>query len=1182
MNKSKKIKSQLIVCIFFIGLFALSIFTDCNAQTWQYSSPRPTIVGQVPNITPASPTVAAFMKFEEVPVDNYTGVPDVSIPLYSAESLSKDVKLNIALKYHPSSIAIDQTASYTGLGWNLFAGGSIARTVKGSPDELYMSMPIKVGILQDNVNHPSGGRLVNRYYQALALQGTAAVRDSVVSNMLGQFGWDAGQKGSMDTQHDIFQYNFMGHSGRFIIKRNQLSGVLEPIKLDNDNSVKVELLYTEKQSYPATYAYEIDLIGFNLYDDLGYKYSFTVIEKTEDSNSLASQSFGQPGALNQNINATGLEYNSAYHLSAIEDNSGKNLVKFTYKVAIEETSKINETSNYITLPKNFIQKVKNPGNVKIFGLLPEYTKSFQNTYIKTQKLDSIIVLNKAKIKFETGIGRDDSNINTDGPKLNSVTVYNWYNQKIKEYQLNYTYLSILSTVMNPKNVVRLALETVSDVDVVTGKKMTWKLTYDEPNVAVQGVIQKDYWGYFSQRDGGMKEPDEKWCKTNVLNNMTLPSGGRIEFEYGSNTYSYIGNTEVTDFSIDDDAVIILEPQIPTDPTVPHLGQVDPVFNPTDVFFIPSSPVVGGTFTIHSDTDQTPFSIDALGNTSYNDGTGRSIPYTLQPGINYYITYNPPLGTVTSNDPISVKIVKKGGYTEIPSNKPNPKWLLGGGIRINKISYFEDQSSEFAAKIKKFNYQKFTDSLYSSGSLAFAKPLYKYEQVSMVFYPGEQDPENNNIGGGLGSNNVDPVFPVKYLSTSNFNNLSYIRTKGADIGYQNVTIYETGNGKTEFTYTSPIDFPEYGYEILPPFRPSSNRDFLRGILLKEKHFGEKAVNDKAVYFPILEKEFIYPPTPEHIIITGSIIDSGKSPLVNQFNSYLDFKDCVNSTGGCSSPWGYRNEEQVFLSFAQDAQQSYGWPKLEKQISKEYFYPENSNTAKILTTTQTYKYDDSNKKIIESTSSTSNGSELITNKYYYDSNNIRNRIGAIKKIETYRDNKLIDFKEILYANNWQGNASFLPKTIYITKGNNAPEVRLQFLKYDAYSNPLEAKQENGNTICYIWGYNNTQPIAIIENMNYATLAFNSVLQNYIDQAVYYSNTNKGTLLLETLENVRNALPSTSSMTGYVYKPLVGVTEVLDQRGYKTKYKYDGYNRLEETYDADNHLLSKNTYNYKASSN
>jgi|GEM_PF-6619441 len=194
----------------------------------------------------------------------------------------------------------------------------------------------------------------------------------------------------------------------------------------------------------------------------------------------------------------------------------------------------------------------------------------------------------------------------------------------------------------------------------------------------------------------------------------------VKFDYGPNTYSYIGNVEVTDFSIDDDAPFIVEPQIPSDPTVPHLGQVDSVFNPTDVFFIPSSPVVGGTFTIHSDTDQTPFSIDALGNTSYNDGTGRSIPYTLQPGVNYYITYNPPLGTVTSNDPISVKIVKRGGYTVIPSSKPNPKWLLGGGVRINRISYFS--GSDTPSKIKNFDYRSFGDTLKSSGSLAFAKPL----------------------------------------------------------------------------------------------------------------------------------------------------------------------------------------------------------------------------------------------------------------------------------------------------------------------------------------------------------------------------------------------------------------------------------------------------------------------------
>ena len=51
-----------------------------------YAQTEPsTAMPQLPNIIPPSPTVANLMRFEEVPVDNYTGQPDISIPLLSKQ-----------------------------------------------------------------------------------------------------------------------------------------------------------------------------------------------------------------------------------------------------------------------------------------------------------------------------------------------------------------------------------------------------------------------------------------------------------------------------------------------------------------------------------------------------------------------------------------------------------------------------------------------------------------------------------------------------------------------------------------------------------------------------------------------------------------------------------------------------------------------------------------------------------------------------------------------------------------------------------------------------------------------------------------------------------------------------------------------------------------------------------------
>jgi hypothetical protein len=45
---------------------------------WGYGQ-TPQINTNLPNVIPPSPSVAALMKFEEIPVSNYTGVPNTSI-----------------------------------------------------------------------------------------------------------------------------------------------------------------------------------------------------------------------------------------------------------------------------------------------------------------------------------------------------------------------------------------------------------------------------------------------------------------------------------------------------------------------------------------------------------------------------------------------------------------------------------------------------------------------------------------------------------------------------------------------------------------------------------------------------------------------------------------------------------------------------------------------------------------------------------------------------------------------------------------------------------------------------------------------------------------------------------------------------------------------------------------------
>jgi len=80
-----------------------------------------------------SPTAASLGKFGDIPVSLYTGVPDISIPLFTAKG--RTLELPIVLKYHAGGIRVEEIAGWAGLGWTLEAGGAITRTVRGLVDE---------------------------------------------------------------------------------------------------------------------------------------------------------------------------------------------------------------------------------------------------------------------------------------------------------------------------------------------------------------------------------------------------------------------------------------------------------------------------------------------------------------------------------------------------------------------------------------------------------------------------------------------------------------------------------------------------------------------------------------------------------------------------------------------------------------------------------------------------------------------------------------------------------------------------------------------------------------------------------------------------------------------------------------------------------------------------------------
>ena len=185
---------------------------------------------KAPQLTPLSPNAASLWKYAELPVDLYTGIPSISIPLYEIQSGS--LKLPISLNYHAGGIRYEDQASWVGLGFNLSAGGAINRNVKGLADEK--------GILYSGSSFLTNA--TNCSYEYFL-------------NVLNRV---------HDTQADEFSFNMPGKSGRFLfspITKQPITLPYAPIQI----------------GYDYTYG---SLSNIRIVDEQGLKYSFNATETT--------------------------------------------------------------------------------------------------------------------------------------------------------------------------------------------------------------------------------------------------------------------------------------------------------------------------------------------------------------------------------------------------------------------------------------------------------------------------------------------------------------------------------------------------------------------------------------------------------------------------------------------------------------------------------------------------------------------------------------------------------------------------------------------------------------------------------------------------------------------------------------------------------------------------------------
>lgn len=1088
---------------------------------------------ELPEIVPPSPTVANLMKFEEVPVSYYTGQPNISIPLYS-KKLGASASLGLGLSYSTSSLQSEQRSSWVGTGWSLTGVGAVSRVVKGLPDE------------EDSVINRKGIYHNSDYWNY----------NSLSASQKAEFHWKV--RGDMsykyDTELDLYQYNFMGYSGRFVIEK--VGGLLEVRKLGEVNNLKITISYNFN-----TY----DISSFTFQDTNGNKYTFGDRETTTYSTiSSGTQQNGTPFYMDINSGAySQITYTSAWKMSNVKTSNDKLLATLSYhSIAENYLSRVSTTTNEITSHSPNADLLKNAYNNGI--LKPRKSSSYTQTSNQAKYLASINFNDGTRLEFSV----QTSHPETGGAILDKIEHFDVNNALINYYDLTQQ-----TTTSNQ----RLWLENIQFKPSSSGSSQDHHFTYNsEEELPEHDIITNSGSGQNYSACGSNSYD----FTTGALTRIDYPTGGFVLFEWERNTIGYEGSTP-----------------IPAEPnTLPQNGGSTfqaSINNPSQnsqLIILDHSQAIN--FNIYQSAGDPSLAdefrfvlIDSAGNKTTVPKDGCST-VGVSAG-NYTLTTELITSQISGNNN-SVSFVADWWYASLGSGTTAK--IPWQGLRIKTIDH--KKNTLISAKKQEFSYDLVSNSSRSSGAIdAPREAYYRDHNITEKRYLFST---LDNLPGAYGVNTV-----TYHISNNNYNQ-SLGSTKGGYVGYKNVTVKQVAfngvadNGYQVFTYTSPIDYPAPSGQYQYPFLPQPETDFKRGLMKSHSVYDqanrilkEEVVNHDFETVNQSSSLMIYEdPTAgcewrqyyEHYSGYLSKSPEKNIPTYNGFPFPITYNNC-----------GLADPTIAFITY----NLSDGWAKVTNRTTKDYFY-NSSGTQSVVEKRYSYLYNDQNYQVREEKLEVDEGGDnlVYTTNYYYpvgstlgsNSTSMRDSIRDLNKVTSVlettvkRNGTLLSQNNTVYKN-YHPNV-VMPHMIYTKKASLAAEERIEFHNYDDYGNLLEVSKKDGAHTYYIWGYQKTFPVAKIENATHAQV--NSLVANIQSKSNQDSSSclDSSSCSEKTLRNalngLRSSLPSALIST-YTYDPALGLTSMTDPRGYTTYYRYDDYGRLYEVKDADGNILSQNQYNY-----
>ncbi len=1156
-------------------------------------------------LVPPSPNVASLFKSVITPVNEYSGLPQVSVSLYTVTE--GEIAVPISLSYATGGIQVSEESGNVGLGWAINAGGAITRSVNGQDDfsvsgnlNNFQQLP-DIPMPQGYFNPEQNGFITADENCAFPFNG----------NQVPFPQFDPSSLNAADHMPDLFHFNFNGYSGSFVFNKETGATVL----------MERQGIRIERASKPAGSANYVFLIT----TENGIQYEFDrTIETSFPSSNLPA-------------------YISSWYLTKIIDTVG-NTVVFNY------------VDHGIVKPlRTYTQTYQVSGDA-----FQATTPVYSNVLGPTSHIQNF---NLAQIQFDSGT--IDFNYSDSGERLDvktyflkSMEVTNYLGDPISDHDFNYSYfgkpfgnnsnlynsvsiangdfaqaIGALSSDLPDIN-LRLRLDSIvkNDIEVHAFEY------FDAPFLPNKTSFSQDYWGFynnatnyhsfipelrdafgipvqFNQFNKANRLPNAEYAKYFSLNKITYPTGGSTEFDFELNTFDAQGTSNsIPPVTVPKNFTVVAGSGVAdTSMTIfPSLNSTlylkyDLILTGWNTAMSTQKPNINSIdflndfYLIFRDRNGAELSrrnIDSsIGTTAWLNYTeeenGSRVPVII---ASYEETWqqNHPLYDLADTEYIIEAHFNDHGGLFYGQVSLDAKWAddqlssseaysVGGGLRVKSIEV-KDIDGSIQTK-HNYNYHYPDTGLdgpitKSYGKIKTLPNYYKSHKAIAIAGFITQAP------GYTGPS----AYPRIIGSASSFNTLS--KDVGSYVGYDKVEITNTGengdNGKTiKSYYNAPDHFRSYtqidylhDFHNYPPVRIPHN-----GINYAIEDYKR---NSDGTY------------TKVHEVINQYTINGLPADGYSLNDLYQNPNYVISAT-----------QEQLFEIFPRQ------YPC---RNFKFQFHPHYSNLIQLTSSSETtYDLNGMNPITVNQVTayenelhlqptktmvSTSDGTVVETKIYYpddiADANDLpeggvlesyaaiaklkhddQHQIGRAVQTVTKRDNLVLAVKRSEFEVYGQyidpisgiSRDVILPHKTQASKGNLDLESRLLYEEYNK-GKPIQLRKEGGPPISYIWGYNNTYPIAKIENASYAAIAAAlgvsiNILKNYDEND------------LAQIEALRITNPEFLIST-YTYKPLVGMLSTTDHRAYTMSYEYDDLNRLVQVKDANGNLVSDYLYHYKGQNN